>query len=57
MLEDIEPVLDLLAAQTESGVLIAEEDGRLLYLNDTARTLLRVMEKEPDAVLRVLAAA
>lgn len=42
MLEDIEPVLDLLAAQTESGVLIAEKDGRLLYLNDTARTLLRV---------------
>jgi transcriptional regulator with GAF, ATPase, and Fis domain len=42
MLQDIEPVLDLLAAQTESGILIAETDGRLLYVNNTARALLRV---------------
>lgn len=42
MLEDIEPVLDLLTTQTENGVLIGEKDGRFLYLNDTARTLLRV---------------
>jgi len=42
MLEDIEPLLDLLASQTESGILIADTDGRLLYLNQTARELLRV---------------
>jgi transcriptional regulator with GAF, ATPase, and Fis domain len=56
MLADIEPVLDLLAAQTESGVLVAETGGRLLYLNATARDLLRLPRDARPQALGDLAA-